>query len=357
MRTLQGIHDEYMAALERREEAAMYRLVRGYGEIWKRLLTALNANMQRYERERAAGIESTPNVLFQDQRLRALLDQVEEEIGAWAKGGASAAEELQAIAAEVGLNESEEAMRAAFDVQLSGLKNPALRKSIQEFISITTLAKDALRDQIGYLGNGSPLSNLFDKIGPQIRKKWQDLLLQALARGWSPKRVAELARKNTGMGLARGLTIARTEMLRVYRTAHHRNFRNNSRVIGGWIWMSACDLRTCAACWAMHGTIHPLEEKLDDHPNGRCAPAPATRSWEEILGERGRGLTDTRPKIKTGEERFSALPEASQRKILGKKAFVLYQSGAVKLSDFAGFRHDAEWGRSLYERSAKEIVG
>ena len=42
------------------------------------------------------------------------------------------------------------------------------------------------------------------------------------------------------------------------------------------------DDRVCCSCLALHGTEFPLDETLDDHPNGRCAMIPVTPSWSDL---------------------------------------------------------------------------
>jgi len=109
-----------------------------------------------------------------------------------------------------------------------------------------------------------------------------DALTRGLALGLGPEVIRRLIQQMMGMVLTRALRIARTEMLRAYREAARRNYQANSDVVKGWIWHSALNERTCAACWAMHGTVHRLEERLDDHVGGRCTAVPLTKTWAEL---------------------------------------------------------------------------
>jgi len=44
-------------------------------------------------------------------------------------------------------------------------------------------------------------------------------------------------------------------------------------------------------------------------------------------------------------------------RVRGKAAYEAWRAGAVKLGDFAGHKHDAEWGDTLRRRSLRDMVG
>ena len=152
-----------------------------------------------------------------------------------------------------------------------------------------------------------------------------------------------------GVGLNRALLISRTETLRAYREATAQTYQANADILEGWIWSSALDRRTCASCWAMHGSVHALDEKLDDHPNGRCAMAPLVKGRPNRIGA-------------VGAERFATLSEADQRAILGPGMYEAWHDGQVSLvpgaaNSIVGRRDDAQWGTMRYARSLRSIVG
>lgn len=162
-----------------------------------------------------------------------------------------------------------------------------------------------------------------------------------------------MIRRQFGTGLVRALLVSRTETLRAYREAAHRNYEANADVVEGWIWHATLTTRTCAACWAMHGSFHRLDERLDDHPNGRCAPVPAVKPWKAL----GYDIPDNRPVIESGEAAFARLTAQEQERVLGKAAYAAFADGAVSLADFAGRRHSDDWGTTLARRSLREMVG
>jgi len=132
-----------------------------------------------------------------------------------------------------------------------------------------------------------------------------------------------------------------------------RSYRVNDDVVKGWIWNAACDERTCAACWAMHGTTHSLEEELQDHPNGRCARSPWVKTWAEM----GFAGMDEKPPMASGEERFARLTPEQQDRILGKAGGAAYRGGAAKLSDFATTKTSTVWGTHVQRKSLKGALG
>ena len=146
-------------------------------------------------------------------------------------------------------------------------------------------------------------------------------------------------------------------MLRSYRTASLRSYQANSDIVEGWVWHGARDSRECAFCWSQEWSLHGLIEPFASHPRCRCSPIGRTVGWEAILGEKGRGIPDTRPKIEKGEDLFEQLPDERKRAILGPAKFAVYQNGELKLEDVAGFRRDKKWGLVGYERSLRDILG
>lgn len=317
-----------MAALERRERDAVLRLTRAYGDIWKRLKGDLDANLARMEAARAASEPVGPSWVWTDMRLRALLAQVEAEIARWAKSAAGVAEELQREGVMAGLGEVGAQLQAQLPAGVVG--------------TFDRLSRGAVEDLVGFGGDGGPLARLFDELGPLARLEMTRALVAGLGAGENPRKVAaDLARKAMGVPLARGLTIARTEMLRAYREAGHRMALANQDVLRGWRWAAALSLRTCGSCVAMHGTWHRLDERLEDHPNGRCSAIYETKPWSELGFE---GVPDTRPELPDAEAWLRGLSEADQARVLGNQGAALWRTGQVALHEFTERRDNAVWG-------------
>ncbi len=345
-RTVRRFREELL----RNERRAASQMVRYYGEAWKRIRAEVDALAKQIADARKRGEEVRPSWLYEMDRLKRLQAQVEEELRRFARFAEDEIVRQQREAVDAAQEHARELTMEALGVgTLSGVA-----------IAWNRLHTAAVEDLIGFLQDGSPLRNLLMELGPEVGQGVADALVQGVALGLNPRDVARQVRRRFAMGLARALTISRTETLRAYREAAHRSYEANADVVKGWIWHAALGPRTCAACLAMHGTFHRLDERLDDHPNGRCTPVPVTRSWKEIGDRFGVDLGDVpnrKPEVTTGEEWLRQQTEEVQRRILGHAGYEAWRSGAVDLKDFAGWRQDRRWGRNLYRRSLREILG
>jgi hypothetical protein len=162
----------------------------------------------------------------------------------------------------------------------------------------------------------------------------------ALGRG-----AVELGKELGGIldgNLRRGLLIGRTETLRAYRETTRAAYEAQGDLLAGWRWFSTLDGRTCASCWAMHGTLHPVQERLDDHPAGRCTMVPEVR-----------GLPNE--PIPSGESRFAELDPGEQARILGPGRFRLYSEGKATLPDMVARPVHPRWGSMRREANLGQV--
>lgn len=338
-----AVADRFKRALIARESAAVREIRRYYreaeGQITKRL-EKLVGEIEQWRREHPG--EDVPTWwLFERERLQSLQKQIEAELTRFAERATDRIEvEQQRLIARAEAD-AEALARAA-------LGAPGVT------VTWARLPKSALEQIVGHLQDGSPLRDLLDALRPAASEVIRKELVSGLALGQNPRVVARRCRDALNGNRVRAETIARTEMLRAYRESTRQSYLANSDVVKGWVWHAARDGRTCAMCWAMHGTKHTLDERLDDHPRGRCAMVPETKTWAELGFE---GIPETRPEIETGESLFAKLPEEQQRQILGNAAFEAYKAGTVKLADFVGQKSDPRWGTMRYVRSLREILG
>lgn len=324
------------------ERAAASQMVRAYGESWQAVRARIEALQRQIAETEAAGETVNAAWLFQRDRAQSLQAQIERELRRFADVADGSTIALQRQAVEAARRHSAELVDLAAGTRPVGVAVP-----------FDVLPRDALQDLIGFAGDGSPLRVLYGEIGGGVAERVVDQFAAALTVGLGPRETARILRREFGTGLARALTIARTETLRAYREAAHRNYEANADVLEGWVWHAKLDTRTCAACWARHGTLYPLEERLNDHPNGRCAPVPRVKSWRAL----GVDIPDERPNITPGPVAFAKLKEADQRAILGKAAHAAYMDGALELKDMATERDSREWGRTLQRASLRQAVG
>ena len=341
---------QFRNALLSNERAAASEMVRAYGASWRRIDAELRIVQEQIAAARAAGLVPdtftprlpggpvvprtpgtfTPAWLYERDRLASLQRQVEVEMRQFSALATELTEAGQLQAVQAGINSSQALLEIATN-------NTGLAMVLDR------LPIEAVQELVGFASDGSPLRALFDALGPDVSRGIRDALSMAVATGMGPRETARLVRRRYGMGLARALRIARTEQIRAYREATHQNYLRNVDLLDGWVWLSAANRRTCPSCWGMHGTRHPLTERLDDHPQGRCVMVPIVK---------GRPLA-----VPTGEALFQELPVADQVAVLGQAGRLAWSEGAVKLADFVGRKNDPQWGTMRYAKSLRQVLG
>lgn len=328
---LEAALERFRKDLERGEAGAVRQMEDALEVAEASIREKLEALVERMEQAAAASEPISDAWLFQETRYRALLDQVEASLAILAREQAAPLGARQREAVTAATDHTETVSRAALG-------------DIPEGVSVNwnRLPLETLESFVGYSSDGSPLRELLDELGPDASKQVRDSLLRGIAEGKNPRQIARYAEDALGGNRNRALTIARTEVNRAARAATIRNYQENRDTVSGWIWLAALGTRTCAACWAMHGTEHSYSETLDDHPNGRCVAAPKVKSLAEIVGDPD--IPDTRPVIEPGPAQFAKLSKADQEEILGPGVYALFQAGKIDLSHMVVQTRDPRWG-------------
>lgn len=280
------------------------------------------------EREgRRAGI----SLLWERGRLEELRRQVVEEMATFGGHATRVVEGLQGAGADDAVSFSREFVRTAAAAlgQRAGVAGPS------------PLRPELVERARAHLATGSPLRELFAKFGPDAARRVEAGLVQGLALGQGPATIARRIRADVVETYAgRAHLIARTETHRVVRATTLDRYRE-SDVVVVWRWVAALDRRSCPACWAMHGTLHGLDEPLAGQPGCRCVMLPVLRS--ELAS--GRSLTEP------GEEVFAGLPAEEQRAVLGPAKATAYDAGEIRLADMVERRESDRWGPMYREAS------
>lgn len=169
-------------------------------------------------------------------------------------------------------------------------------------------------------------------------------LLRGLAVGANPRDTARriLARAEGAFngGLTRALTISRTESLDALREGARAAQLANAGVLAGWVWTADLGSRTCPACFAMHGSEHPLSEPGPlGHQNCRCARTPKAKTWRDL----GFDLDEPASVLPDAEQVFRSLAPAEQRGVLGRGRYDAWARGDLPLTDWATRRSTSGW--------------
>ncbi len=293
----------------------------------------LAALLKRIEEAKANGENVNRTWLLTEERYHDLLAQCADYRSNMAAGMAPVIAAAQKASVE-------EAAKQAEQLTLFAV-GPLFDKAEVSF-HWNRLPVQTLEAFVGHAGDGSPLRDLLDELGPQVAQGIENALLAGIANGDGAEKIGRSIDAVMGKGRARAMNWARTEVHRAAREATRASYQANSGVVSGWIWLSAADSRTCVCCWAMHGTEHSNDERLDGHPQCRCVMVPRTKSWAELVGDPT--IPDTRPEIPTGEALFNALPTAKQKAILGPELYELWASGKITLADCVQRKNSDRWG-------------
>lgn len=330
-KTLQGATEDFRAALLSRQDEAVTAVASAYGVAEATIRGEWDALIARMTEAQANGETIIPAWLDSDARYRALIAAIEEAHRTLADEVTPAVSDAQADMVGDATRSAQTLAEAAAGAAPANVG-----------ITWAALPTAAIDNLIGFASDGSPLSDLFDAIGPDMAVNARNALVASLAAG---EGAADTARRLDGVlnvGRARATNIARTETMRASREASRQSYEANADVVTGWRWVSAMTTRTCAACWAMQGTLHTNDETLDGHQQCRCVMVPATRSWAEITGDDS--IPDTRPEIADGTEAFGRMTEGQQREVLGPSLYGLMSEGRITLSDCVVRESDPRWG-------------
>lgn len=201
---------------------------------------------------------------------------------------------------------------------------------------------------VGLSADGGPLAAVLTERAGEAAALARQELVVGVIRGQGPRQIARNVSRVSGMAYNRALLVARTESIRAYRVTTLEGFRANPAVVQQWTWQCTYDVRTCAACWAMSGTVHPVDEMLNSHPGCRCSMLPRTASYQDLGFD---GVPDSRPTVRVGTDVFDALSAAEQRAILGPGKYAAYTEGRITLPDLVQRTRSARWGPGRREKS------
>lgn len=310
----------FRAALIRRDAAAQQQIVRA--------LTLAEANLQPLVDALLAEIAAqeddvSPTTLRELATYRALLEQIAIEMNSFGKTTATL------LSAQVPQAARDGAQAARDAVQSVGVE-----------ARWTPLQAPALREIVGSI-SGGPLGDLLETFGTASRDAAERILLDGITRGKNARTVGDALQAAVGVTRNRAQVIARTEILRAGKQANLASYAANPVAVSGWTWHANKGPRTCSACLIMDGRQFPLEVTFfPGHPQCRCVARPVLRGFPETGQE-------------TGREWLAKQTEATQRSILGNKAYEAWKNGDVELDDLVTVRRSEQWGDSYAPASLK----
>jgi SPP1 gp7 family putative phage head morphogenesis protein len=330
---------QFQRELRLSQSAAQDQMLASWSRTYDVVRAEYQALLDGIAKDMADGKPIKPSWLYQQERLANAEATAEAEVARYAREAQNAT-----LSAEDAAVKASARHHAALGQEALSQANLAA--------SFVQVNPDNLRHLVGTLADGSPLADLFGGMAAEVSAQARDALLQGIALGKGPAWMARQVAPALDMPRHRAVTIMRTETQRVYREAARETYEANADVLTGWVWTATLTSRTCGACIAMHGTLHPVTETLDGHPRCRCAMVPRTPSWADLGVE---GVEDTRPPLESGKDWLAAQPASTQKAIMGQGKWAAWKRGEIDLDDLVARTHSPDWGTMRRERSLVEI--
>lgn len=140
-----------------------------------------------------------------------------------------------------------------------------------------------------------------------LLKNMRTVILQGIAMGHNPRRIARDLRKKMDSSKSACERIARTEVLHFFNEATYKAYKAHG--IEEYMYMASLDEKTCPICGELDGKVFSLSERQEGvnypvmHPNCRCTTRAYLRLYEESDVEN----SGTR-KAKTAEGEYYEVP-------------------------------------------------
>lgn len=315
---------QFKRDLLRGERAQMREMATRWLAVERRLAGQMDALAQAMDTIRRDGGRVSFELLLNDVRYRQLVIQLQDELANYTDFADVRITQQQRRLVRLGIAHAENAITA------QGIG-----------AGFGRLPVEAVEAMVGLAGNGSPLRTLLVAAWPDAADGLTQALINGVALGYNPRRIArEMARGST-RSLDRMMTVARSETLRVYRHSNLESYKA-SGVVESYIRLSARDSRVCAGCLAADSTEYPLEVDFKSHPNCRCTLLPK--------------INGIPLRFQSGATWFAEQPAATQRGILGAGRYDLWASGQVDFADFATIRTNAVWGDAIVPTPLRELA-
>lgn len=334
---------EFRAEIRRSEAQTMKELQTAYQQVVDRTASRADALAQQINTLREAGQDVPVGRLVRLERYQLMLAEVGSEVEAYG---------LDVVAPAVTkLQEDNVWLAQQHAAQLE-------RISVGDEMALAMQRAQVLSPGpninalVGLMGNGQPVREYLRRTLPiatvdAVETAIADVVTGDLGPRQAARAMVRETGKASGIGLQRALTITRTESLRAYRESQRQRWQE-SGVVEAYRRTAAQNSRTCMGCIAMDGAIMPIDEPLEDHPNGRCSSVPVFVVEGEVISPwRGRSARDW----------LAEQDEATQLKVMGPGRLAAYKRGDVQLHEMARRVEDERFGGAWVPRTVADIEG
>lgn len=327
---------DYRTSMQRREAAAVEATLRSY----RLALAAAQARIDRLtaDLERLPESEWRRYALLERESVAREMQQILDDA---ARSSASVIDAQRATAAgEAAATTSNavaatlsEAGRDALAGQVGGVVN---RASLQAIMSQVYTTSPVTQMLTGYAANGAQAA--------------ADRLVQAVALGENPRKIAGALRADLGTESWRALRIARTEVIRAHTAGAIATMRATPTVTPAYEWTARTG-SACVACLAMHGTVASTDTPPARHPNCRCVMLPVV--IDPTTGEALSMPTET------GQDVIDRMDPAEAAERFGaRRAAMLTAPDAsrVPLASMVTTRSSDRWGDTVGITPLRDLV-
>lgn len=318
----------YKADLAARETAAMQTMAARWLGVMRQLDEEIAALARTMAERRMQGLEVTAGYLYRSERYQVLLQQAYGQFIRYEDFAADLISRNTQLFGRLGQE---------YGLGLLDVLEPGIAGSFER------LPVGAIETIAGMAAQGSPLRALLAEAWPHAIERTTSALVQGVALGYGPQRIARMMREGMSGGLNRALVISRTETMRAYRTNKEQVWRE-SGLVEGMQRVATHDRRTCPACLMRDGEFIPIGETLAEHPSGRCGAIPCRKRSELHRWQ-------------YGPEWLEEQPASTQVAILGRGRYDAWQAGRIDLRDIPAVVQNDTWGPTLRARGVAELVG
>ena len=280
--------NRWVAELVRDYDPVAARLLQSYNRmlpILRKNLNDLQDTMQKRLEKTGYADAITQRELQTMNEWIILRKSIEEEMADFAVIARDAAGTLSDDALIKGAKSAKEMTSATVSDELAGVIAGVWNEPDPEALA-----------RLGGYVDGDAMRGKFASFGKNAADDVSNVVYGMIAQGKNPRVIASAIEKWLSLPYSWAENMTRTVQIYSYRTANHATFAANPQVLDGWMWSASLDERVCMSCVSQHGRIFRLNEILNDHHRGRCAPIPVVKgsNWVRQIQTGPRCLARTR---------------------------------------------------------------
>ncbi len=203
---------------------------------------------------------------------------------------------------------------------------------------------DAIASVVNMLGNPAFAEKLQQYVNGTSQTA-KNVFLKSIVSGQGPLALSrDLRAVIEGLPVSWANHLGRSLQLTAMRDAQVAHRMANAHIIEHHIWYATLDGRVCMSCIGLHGTRLGLDERVNDHHQGRCTSVTKVRGFAA-------------PDIVSGPDWFDRLPRDQKLVLAGPSKLAALEAGAISWPDLSQPYSDPVYGAMIHEASLIGILG